>query len=202
MAALPAALADSDFLQALAGITDPQLLDGLVAEHAASPFRGLGGRPVMHGMARADVAVIAEWPTSADGEEAGLFNGAAGLLLERMLGAIGLERNAVLTTSILPVTPPGRGRPASALVETGLAVLRRRLALGGVRKVLVPGGASQHLFGLAPLAARGSWRMIETGDGPGVPALVTLAPAFLLSQPAQKARAWEDLQLFVKGLAS
>ncbi len=194
----PAAPQGTDFIQALAAANDPAALDALVAEHPASPFRAGGVRPPPQGVLRAEVAVVVDWPTPEDGRDAMLAGGAAGALLDRMLAAIGLERAAVLLTSVVPIVPPGRGRPAPDLLDAGRALLRRRLALGGVGKLLVLGGASQALFDLAPLAARGAWRPFALDEARSVPALVTLAPAFLLSQPAQKARAWEDLQLFVK----
>lgn len=198
-AAATATASSSDFQQALAGIDDPALLDALVADHPASPFRGAATPPLRHGVTRAQIAIVGDWPTREDAQEAALFSGTAGRLLDAMLGAIGLNRDALLSTSVLPIASAQRGRPAPALIDAGLAVLRRRLALGGAQKLLILGDASQLLFGLPPLAGRGQWRTLALDDRRGVPALVTLAPGFLLSQPAQKARAWEDLQLFIKG---
>jgi DNA polymerase len=40
--------------------------------------------------------------------------------------------------------------------------------------------------------------IVHRYGAPGIPVLVTYHPAYLLRQPAEKAKAWEDLQLAAK----
>lgn len=187
-AAMPAA----DLMMRIAA-ADAAALDALIAA-ADGPFSGRA--PAVTGRVTAEApSVLLDWPDREDDDETGLASGEAGRLLDRMLAAIGLERSGLSLLPLLPRRPEVRAA-ADAQMAVGAAVIRRRLALSGTPRLLIMGDAgTRALLDLPLAAARGRWHRID-GD---VQAVATFAPAFLLNQPAQKARAWADLRLFAAG---
>lgn len=172
---------------------DAAMLDAMMSA-PDGPFAGRA--PLVTGQIMAGApAVLLDWPEREDDDGTGLASGEAGRLLDRMLAAIGLERGGLSLLPLLPRRPEVRAA-AEAQMTAGAAVIRRRLALGGAPRLLIMGDAgSRALLDLPLAAARGRWHRI----GGDVQAVATFAPAFLLTQPAQKARAWADLRLFAAG---
>jgi len=163
----------------------------------AAPDGPFAGRaPLVAGWTMAEApAVLLDWPDREDNDDTGLASGEAGRLLDRMLAAIDLARSSLTLLPLLPRRPEVRAA-AEAQMAAGAAVLHRRLALAKTPRLLIMGDAgSRALLDLPLAAARGRWHRID-GD---VQAVATFAPAFLLGQPAQKARAWADLQRFAAG---
>ncbi|MGE5154729.1 MAG: uracil-DNA glycosylase [Bdellovibrio bacteriovorus] len=150
----------------------------------------------------AQLLVIGEAP-GADEDRAGEpFVGRAGQLLNRMLAAIGLEREQVYIANILKCRPPGNRDPRPDEVLRCLPYLMRQIELIGPRIVLAVGRISaQTLLGTdLPLGRlRGRW--LELGSR-AIPLRVTYHPAYLLRSPDQKARAWEDLTAVARRLGA
>lgn len=192
-ASLAAATPDEAALEAAIRAFDP---DGLAA--TAMSFV----RPA--GAAAFGLALVGDVP-GADEDRSGVpFAGAAGALLDRMLGSIGLSRDNLLLAHVLPWRPPG-GRPASeGELAAYLPFLQRLLVLRRVRRLVLFGtGPLRALCGReATLArARGRWRAVSIpGAEVPVEALPTLAPNALLDRPELKAAAWRDLRLLRRTL--
>nr|WP_240787132.1 uracil-DNA glycosylase [Ramlibacter rhizophilus] len=134
----------------------------------------------------------------APGEEEDLrgepFAGQAGQLLDNMLRAVGVDRQqgAYLTTAI-KCRPPGNRPPAPQELASCAAHLRRQVALLQPRVILALGRlAVQSLLGSTePLGRlRGGVHEFQ-----GVPVVVSYPPAYLLRNPGDKGKAWEDLCL-------
>jgi len=142
---------------------------------------------------RASLLVIGEAPGADEDREGEPFVGRAGQLLNRMLAAIGLQRQQVYIANILKCRPPGNRDPRPEEVLRCQPYLMRQIALIGPRIILAVGRISaQTLLGTdAPLGRlRGRW--LELGPD-AIPLRVTYHPAYLLRSPDQKAKAWEDL---------
>jgi len=173
-------------------------LDSLRAGAADYLLQVLGIRaPVFwRGAADAAVFVIGEAP-GLDDENAGLpFAAAAGRLLDRMLAAIGMSDRAMAANTLF-WRPPG-DRPATPDEQAICAVfLERAIALVKPRALLITGaGAAKAMLGRDEpiLSLHGRWLEWRSADGAlEIPALPTLSPAFLLRQPAAKAKSWSDL---------
>ncbi|AGA92032.1 uracil-DNA glycosylase, family 4 [Thioflavicoccus mobilis 8321] len=146
------------------------------------------------GSPHADLMLIGEAP-GADEDRAGEpFVGRAGQLLNRMLQAIGLEREQVFIANILKCRPPGNRDPRSEEAAYCEPFLLRQIALLSPKVILALGRVSAQ--GLLRTDAsigrlRGRWHRFADA---GVPLYVTYHPAYLLRTPAQKAAAWQDLQ--------
>ncbi|HXQ49628.1 MAG TPA: uracil-DNA glycosylase [Stellaceae bacterium] len=149
------------------------------------------------GVPGAPLMIIGEAP-GADEDRIGLpFVGRSGQLLDRMLAAIGYdrERNAYIT-NILFWRPPGNRDPTDAETEACLPFVWRHIALGRPRVVMLCGNiAIKALLGRTGITRlRGRWLALEVpGLDRPVPAMPTYHPSYLLRQPARKGEAWHDL---------
>ena len=147
------------------------------------------------GAERARLMIVGEAPGRDEDIEGKPFVGRAGMLLDKMLAAIGLSEADVHITNIVYWRPPGNRTPTPQEAIACRPFLERQLALVAPQIVLALGGAAaKHLFDLADgiMRVRGKWRDIEIG-GHKARAMATLHPAYLLRTPAAKGMAWRDL---------
>ncbi|OBZ96044.1 DNA polymerase [Pararhizobium polonicum] len=150
----------------------------------------------------AGIMVIGPVPNGDDDREGVPFSGKQGQMLERMLAAIGLDRSSVLLTNVIPWRPPGNRPPSSRETDICRPFIERQIMLAEPRHLLVLGNfAARFFFGGNEMIhhMRGEWRDIPVGGPAGgatVPALATLHPQDLISAPASKRLAWQDLLAF------
>jgi uracil-DNA glycosylase len=172
-------------------------------EAAVSSFEGCALRKTAthtvfaDGTPHAPVMVIGEAPGADEDRIGKPFVGRSGQLLDRMLAAIGLDRqrNAYIT-NIVFWRPPGNRKPTEAEIALCLPFVWRHIALGAPRVVLLSGGtATSAILGRAEgiTKLRGKWFDLPVPglDSP-VPALTTYHPSFLLRTPVRKSETWRD----------
>ena len=144
----------------------------------------------------ARVMIVGEAPGRAEDQAGKPFVGSQGVLLDRMLAAIGLDRAAVdparaaYVLHVLPWRTAGAGMPQADDLAMMLPFMERHIALVQPDVVVLMGNAPcQALLGRAGITRmRGQW-----AEALGRPALPMFAPEFLLTQPAAKREAWADL---------
>ena len=154
------------------------------------------------GHLRAQCMVVGEAPGEQEDASGKPFVGDSGQLLDRMLRALGLSRDAtepadaarqVFITNTVKCRPPRNRNPTAEELSACQPFLQRQVALVQPKVIIAMGAfAVRSLLGsdepIGKLRGRlHSWR--------GVPVVVTYHPAYLLRQPTDKARAWEDLCL-------
>jgi DNA polymerase len=156
------------------------------------------------GNQRAHCMIVGEAPGEQEDAQGEPFVGAAGQLLDRMLAALGLGRGdaapeqQVFIANTLKCRPPRNRNPAPEELAACQPFLERQVALVQPRAILAMGrfAVTQLLGSDAPIGRlRGQvhqWR--------GVPVIVSYHPAYLLRQPADKAKAWDDLCLLAEVL--
>lgn len=148
------------------------------------------------------VMLVGEAPGSEEDRQGKPFVGRSGQLLDRMLAAIGLDRDHVYIANVVPWRPPGNRTPTPQEVAVCLPFIRRQIELADPDFLICLGGPSaQTLLGIREgiLKARGRWREYETGKR-SIPAMASLHPAYLLRQPLQKRLAWRDLRALRRAL--
>ena len=142
------------------------------------------------------VMLVGEAP-GAEEDRVGLpFVGRSGQLLDRMLAAIGLDRNQVYIANIIPWRPPGNRTPTPQETAVCLPFVTRQIALADPDILVCLGGPSaQTLLGFKDgiMRSRGRFVPYDTGTR-SIQAIATLHPAYLLRQPLQKRLAWRDLK--------
>jgi uracil-DNA glycosylase len=173
----------------------PDTLDALrdwLAMSADLPFSApSAARAAPAGDPASGLMILVDMP-AADG---GLLSGEAGILFDRMLGAIGRTRETIYLAPLSPVRTP-----TGAIDEAGAArlaeIARRHIALAAPKAVLLFGDiCGKALLGAPVAGARARWHEIG-----GIKTLVTIKPEKLLTQPALKALAWADLQMLMEAL--
>ena len=144
------------------------------------------------------IMVIGPMPDADDDREGLPFVGKTGLLLDRMLAAIGLDRANLLLTNVVPWRPPGNRPPSGPEMEICRPFIERQVALAEPKALLLLGNFTARFFfgGTGTIhTLRGQWRDVASGHGI-VPAIATLHPQELLNAPASKPLAWQDLLAF------
>lgn len=137
--------------------------------------------------------VIGEAPGAEEDRQGEPFVGKAGQLLNNMLLAIGMPRETVYIANVLKCRPPNNRDPQADEVANCRGYLERQIALANPALILVVGRiAAQNLLQTtAPLARlRGQEHRAPVS---GTPVVVTYHPAYLLRQPSDKRKAWQDL---------
>jgi uracil-DNA glycosylase len=147
------------------------------------------------GAEQARLMIVGEAPGRDEDLAGKPFVGRAGMLLDKMLAAIGLGEDDVHITNIVYWRPPGNRTPTPQEALACRPFLERQSELVGPEVVLALGGAAaKQLFDVPDgiMRLRGKWREITLG-GHTARAMATLHPAYLLRTPAAKGMAWRDL---------
>jgi DNA polymerase len=138
--------------------------------------------------------IVGEAPGAEEDRQGEPFVGRAGQLLNSMLRAVGLAREAVFIANVLKCRPPGNRDPTPAEAGACLPYLERQIALIGPKIILVVGRIAAHNL-LGSDAPLGSLRQRTHAFGAArVPVVVTYHPAYLLRSPTEKRKAWDDLK--------
>lgn len=157
----------------------------------------------MTGQLSSRILVIGPMPNAEDDRDGAPFSGRHGQLLDRMLAAIGLSRQTVAITNIIPWRPPGNRMASPAETAICQPFIERQIALAEPDHLLLLGNFPARFFfgGNSGTihSLRGQWRDV-TVAGRTMQALATLHPQELLMAPANKALAWQDLLLFSQAL--
>lgn len=153
------------------------------------------------GATRARWLVVGEAPGEQEDRQGEPFVGPAGRLLDQMLAALGLTRDAdepdparqAYIANTLKCRPPHNRNPAPEELARCEPFLVRQIELLRPRIILAMGRfAVQALLRSDEAIGRLRGRVHSYQ---GVPLVVTYHPAYLLRNPADKARTWEDLCL-------
>ena len=141
----------------------------------------------------ADWLFIGEAPGAEEDRQGEPFVGRAGKLLNAMLFALGLQRQAVYIANVLKCRPPNNRDPQTEEVARCEPYLLRQIELIGPRVIVALGRHAAHslLKTELPLARLRGQRL----QYHNIPLVVTYHPAYLLRNPADKVKAWQDLCL-------
>ncbi len=172
--------------------------DGLVdAIHACSACElaanctqkvpGVGDR-------QARLLIVGEGPGHDEDIRGEPFVGRSGQLLDRMLAAIGIEREQVFITNIVKCRPPNNRDPKPEEALHCRRFLDAQIELIAPRVILSVGRVSAHsLLGCSDPVGK-LIRQSHQLPGTEIPLKVTYHPAYLLRNPSAKAIAWQDLK--------
>ena len=143
--------------------------------------------------------IVGEAPGEQEDRQGEPFVGKSGQLLDNMLRAITLTRaeaepaQQVYIANTLKCRPPGNRNPAPAELAACEGFLIRQVQLVQPKIILAMGAyAVQSLLRSKEPVGRLRGRVHHYQ---GVPLIVTYHPAYLLRNPEDKAKAWDDLCL-------
>ena len=151
------------------------------------------------GHEQAQWMIVGEAPGEQEDLRGEPFVGKAGQLLDNMLRAVGLTRaeagpeQQVYIANVLKCRPPMNRNPEPQEVAQCEPFLKRQVELVAPKLILAMGRfAVQSILQTGEPIGRLRGRVHAYH---GVPVVVTYHPAYLLRNPADKSRSWEDLCL-------
>lgn len=148
---------------------------------------------------KARLMIVGEAPGRDEDKQGEPFVGRAGMLLNAMLKAIGLEREQVYIANVLKCRPPNNRDPRAPEVAACSGYLWRQVQLIQPTVLVALGRHAAHnLLETSDSLARLRGRSHSLRDF-DLPVVVTYHPAYLLRTPADKRKAWDDLR-FVRRL--
>ncbi len=160
-----------------------------LSEHARQPVPGSGS-------ATARLMIIDQAPGAQDEISGEPLSGQAGQLLDNMLAAIGLSREATFITDVVKCRPMV-SRPAEPHEIAACAdYLQQQIAMVQPSCILLFGNAAQSVLGTTQSV--GELREVHdlqiTVQGRTIPVVVTFHPNHLMANQAAKPLAWLDLK--------
>jgi uracil-DNA glycosylase family 4 len=150
------------------------------------------------GDVNARLVFVGEGPGYEEDKRGVPFVGAAGQLLNKIIEAMHLTRDAVYIGNIIKCRPPGNRNPKPDEIEACKPFLERQL------KVIKP----DFICALGTFAAQTLLRTEtpisklrgEFYDFMGIKVLPTYHPAYLLRNPEKKRAVWEDMKKLMSAL--
>jgi uracil-DNA glycosylase family 4 len=140
----------------------------------------------------AEIVFVGEGPGAEEDRLGEPFVGPAGQLLDRMIAAMGYQRDDVYICNVVKCRPPENRTPRPEEAIACSKYLKPQLAMIGPKVIVALGRCAAENLGVAP--PEGSWRG-RWGTYQGVPVMPTYHPAYLLRSPEQKRTVWDDLKL-------
>jgi DNA polymerase len=148
------------------------------------------------GTSESQLMIVGEGPGQKEDELGKPFVGEAGMLLNKMLMAINIDRNKVYITNVVNYRPPNNRKPEPAEITRYSNYLREHISIIDPKILILMGSsAMEALFGskIRISKERGAWKEVIVNQKTYL-TIITFHPAYLLRQPDQKKYSWSDLK--------
>ena len=142
------------------------------------------------------IMIVGEGPGQKEDEIGKPFVGDAGMLLNKMLSAININRENIYITNVVNFRPPNNRKPETAEITRYANFLRKHISIIDPKILILMGStAMESLFGskIKISKERGVWKNIIINNKTYL-CMITFHPAYLLRQPDQKKFSWADLK--------
>ena len=146
------------------------------------------------------IMIVGEAPGQREDEIGKPFMGEAGLLLNKMLKAIQLNRDETYITNVVNFRPPNNRKPDPSEIHRYKYFLIEHISIIEPKILVLMGStAMEALFGskMKISKERGQWKELIIKNK-NYKTIITFHPAYLLRQPEQKKYSWEDLKAIRK----
>jgi len=149
------------------------------------------------GNPKSKIMLIGEAPGSNEDQEGLPFVGRAGVLLDKMLASINLDRKSVYISNVVNYRPPENRRPTEEEINRYLPFLKKHIQIINPKILILLGSSAMSaILGNEDVISKVRGKWIERNFGKSkISVIVTFHPAFLMRQPAQKKMAWIDLKM-------
>ena len=145
---------------------------------------------------KSPIMIVGEGPGQREDEQGKPFVGDAGILLNKMLNAIKIERKSIYITNVVNYRPPNNRKPEPPEITRYSNFLKEHISIIDPKILILMGStAMESLFGskIKISKERGVWKEIIVNQKTYL-VLITFHPAHLLRQPDQKKYSWIDLK--------
>ncbi len=149
------------------------------------------------GNPKSKIMLIGEAPGANEDQEGLPFVGRAGILLDKMLSAVNLDRKKVYISNIVNYRPPENRRPTEKEINRYLPFITKHIEIINPKILVLLGSTAMNaLIGNEVVISKMRGKWIEKQFGKcKTSVIITFHPAFLMRQPAQKKMAWIDLKM-------
>jgi DNA polymerase len=148
------------------------------------------------GISESPIMIVGEGPGQKEDEIGKPFVGDAGMLLNKMLKAINIDRKNIYITNVVNYRPPNNRKPEPAEIIRYSNFLREHISIIDPKILILMGStAMESLFGskIKISKERGIWKEVIINNKTYL-TMITFHPAYLLRQPDQKKYSWSDLK--------
>tara|TARA_B100001996_G_scaffold365257_1_gene334996 strand:- start:1114 stop:1818 length:705 start_codon:yes stop_codon:yes gene_type:complete len=152
------------------------------------------------GNIQSPIMIIGEGPGQKEDKLGKPFVDDAGILLNKMLKAINIERNKIYITNVVNYRPPNNRKPESSEINRYSEFLKEHISIIDPKILILMGStAMEALLGSNKKISqeRGQWKEVIIKKK-NYKTIVTFHPAYLLRKPDQKKFSWEDLKIIQK----
>ena len=152
------------------------------------------------GSINSQIMIIGEGPGQKEDELSKPFVGDAGMLLNKMLKAININRKDIYITNVVNYRPPNNRKPEPNEILRYSNFLREHIAIINPKILILMGStAMDSLLGSKNKISkeRGKWKEVIINNSTYL-TMVTFHPAYLLRQADQKKYSWADLKVIRK----
>ena len=151
------------------------------------------------GAANARLMFVGEGPGAEEDRQGEPFVGPAGQLLNKIIAAMGLQREEVYIANVVKCRPPNNRNPGPDEMGECRGYLDNQVAAVAPEVIVALGSiAARALLGGEQGVGRLRGQFHSFQD---VPVMATYHPAYLLREPSQKRKVWEDMQRVMARLA-
>jgi uracil-DNA glycosylase len=170
-------------------------LQKALQEFEGSALKGTATNTVFGwGNPSANLMLIDRQPNAEEDRSGAPFAGENGILLRKMMAAIGVEENEIYCAASIPWRPPGGQIPTKEEQSLCRPFIQRHMELVKPRHIVAFGEAAAFILqknvGINKL--RGKWEGL-TVESIEIPVLPLFHPTFLMEYPSSKKLAWADL---------
>ena len=145
---------------------------------------------------KSKIMIVGEGPGQKEDQEGKPFVGDAGILLNKMLKSINIDRKKIYITNVVNFRPPNNRKPEPSEISKYSNFLRKHIAIIDPKILILMGStAMEALFSsnIKITKERGSWKDIIINNKTYL-CMITFHPAYLLRQPENKKFSWTDLK--------
>jgi uracil-DNA glycosylase len=146
------------------------------------------------GNPQAKLMIVGEAPGFHEDQQGQVFVGKAGKLLNQMLHSISLSEQDVYIANILKCRPPDNRDPQSNEIEQCSPYLAEQIKIVQPQLLLAVGRFAGQYLTQQPLGTLSQLRH-KIHMYASIPVVVSYHPAYLLRNPEEKKKAYQDLQL-------
>ena len=142
------------------------------------------------------VMIVGEGPGQKEDELGKPFVGDAGILLNKMLAAINLDRKDIYITNVVNYRPPSNRKPEIKEIKRYSEYLYEHVEIINPKMIILLGSTAMEAFfgsNLKISKERGIWKEILIKNKTFL-TMTTFHPAYLLRQADQKKYSWLDLK--------
>jgi len=152
------------------------------------------------GSSENSIMIVGEGPGQKEDEIGKPFVGDAGILLNKMLQAINIDRKNIYITNVVNYRPPNNRKPEPSEIIRYSNFLREHIYIIDPKILILMGStAMESLFGskIKISKERGVWKEVIINNKTYL-TMITFHPAYLLRQPDNKKYSWTDLKKIKK----